>query len=482
MSTAQHIRVLSVTSECVPLVKTGGLADVAGALPSALTPFGIEMRTLVPGYPQVIKQLEAAHLVAQFHDLFGGSARVLEANVAGLDLLVLDAPHLYDRNAGIYLNEDGLDWADNPQRFAALSRIASEIANGALSDWRPDVLHCHDWQAGLAPYYLSKSEAADQVRSVITIHNVAFQGLTSVELITDLEIDPADFTSEGVEYFGKISTLKAGLVYADRLTTVSPTYAEELMTPEFGMGLDGVLRTRRNDLSGILNGIDEVNWSPEHDTNIKPYKTPRGKIANKKHLQEEFGLLPSDGPLCVVVSRLTDQKGLDLLLEALPTLLERGGQLALLGSGDQTLEHAFVAAAEQPNVAVKIGYDEALSHRMIAGGDVIIVPSRFEPCGLTQLYGLRYGALPLVALTGGLADTIIPATPATLAKQVATGVQFHPVTTNALANALAKLCDLYAEEKLWSKLQRNAMAHPVGWDQSAQRYAQLYTDLTTDLK
>ncbi len=478
--TSQVTRVLSVASECAPLVKTGGLADVAGALPAALAPLGVEMRTLLPGYPQVIKELKAAQLVAQFHDLFGGSARVLAATAAGLDLLVLDAPHLYDRGAGIYLNEDGLDWSDNAQRFAALSRIASEIANGALTDWQPDVLHCHDWQAGLAPYYLAKSDAANRVRSVITVHNMAFQGLTSVEALEQLEIDETDFTSDGVEYFGKISALKAGLVYADNLTTVSPTYAEELMTPDFGMGLDGVMRARRADLSGILNGIDETIWSPVTDPEIRPYKTPRGKASNKQLLRDEFGLPTSDGPLCVVVSRLTDQKGLDLLLEALPALLERGGQLALLGSGDPALEKAYLAAAEQPNVAVRIGYDEALSHRMMAGGDAILVPSRFEPCGLTQLYGLRYGTLPVVALTGGLADTVIPASPATLARQVATGIQFHPVTAEALTNALGKLCDLYADAKLWAKLQRNAMAHPVGWEHSAQRYATLYSNLTTD--
>ena len=471
-------KVLSVTSECVPLVKTGGLADVAGALPGALAPLGVEMRTLIPGYPKILEALGGADVVAQFADLFGGHARLLADRVAGLDLLVLDAPHLYDRGAGIYLSSDGKDWPDNPERFAALSWAASEIANGALANWQPDIVHAHDWQGGLAPYYIARSGASARVKTVITIHNIAFQGLAPGHLLGTLRIDPADFTSECVEYYGQISALKAGLVFADKLTTVSPTYAVELMTPEFGMGLDGVMRARRADLSGILNGIDDGVWSPQTDPNIRAYKAPRGKASNKVALREEFGLPEADGPLCVVISRLTDQKGLDLLLDALPTLVARGGQLALLGSGDSGLEAGFQEAADNSeHVSVKIGYDEPLSHRLMAGGDAILVPSRFEPCGLTQLYGLRYGTIPLVALTGGLADTVIPATTATMVKQVATGVQFHPVTADALTHAISRLCDLYADPKVWSKMQRNAMAHPVGWATSAQDYAALYAGM-----
>lgn len=469
------IQVLSVTSECAPLVKTGGLADVAGALPGALAAHDVRMRTLLPGYPQVMATIDKARKVLDIQDCFGGPARLLAATAAGLDLLVLDAPHLYERNAGIYLSDRGVDWPDNAERFAALCEVAAAIANGALKEWKPDLVHCHDWQAGLAPYYIAKSPSP--VPTILTIHNIAFQGLAPHSKLNTLGVSEADFTSEGVEYYGNISALKAGLVFADHLTTVSPTYAEELMTPEFGMGLDGVIRARRDSLSGILNGIDENVWSPENDPHIQTYKTLRGKAANTKALRAEFDLPDSDGPLCVVVSRLTGQKGLDLLLDALPALLARGGQLALLGTGDEHLEHAWRAAAHDPNVGVRIGYDEALSHRMIAGGDAIVVPSRFEPCGLTQLYGLRYGTLPLVALTGGLADTVIPATPATLAKQVATGIQFFPVTTEALINAFTRLCDLYAQPRLWSKLQRNAMAQPVGWQHSAATYAALYKGL-----
>ncbi len=468
-------RVLSVTSECAPMVKTGGLADVAGALPAALMPQGVEMRTLLPGYPAVLDALDAARTEAGT-DLMGGPARLLSGQAFGLDLLVLDAPHLFERPGNPYLGPDGRDWPDNPERFAALCRAAADIAAGQMEDWRPDLVHCHDWQAGLAPYYLKRD--GTPVPSVLTIHNIAFQGLTDMNRAAQLGIAPHDLTPEGVEYFGRISALKAGLVFADRLTTVSPTYAEELMTPEFGMGLDGVLRARKACLSGILNGIDLETWSPGTDPHIRAYKAPRGKAANRAALREEMGLPGAEGPLCVVVSRLTEQKGLDLLLEALPALLDRDGQLALLGSGDPGLEAAFRNYGHR-NVAVRIGYDEALSHRMMAGGDAIVVPSRFEPCGLTQLYGLRYGTVPLVALTGGLADTVIPATPATMARQVATGLQFHPVTAGALSNALTRLCDLFQSPAMWSKMQRNAMAQPVDWGPSAAAYAALYATLAT---
>lgn len=469
------MRVLSVTSEAVPLVKTGGLADVAGALPGALAPLGVDMRVLIPGYRAVMKALDGAQMVATFKSLFGGPASVQSAKIAEMDLLVLDAPHLYDRCAGIYLDDHGRDWSDNAERFAALSRAAAEIAGGAITSWVPDVVHCHDWQAGMAPYYIKQSKL--DTKTVLTVHNIAFQGITPASKLKDLGVAQKDFTADGLEYYGNLSTLKAGLMFADKVTTVSPTYARELTTPEFGMGLNGVIKARGGDVSGILNGIDTTVWSPAADPLIKPYKTASGKRQNKTALRKEFGLPKTDGPLCVVISRLTEQKGLDLLLQALPALTDRGGQLALLGSGDPALEYAFLEASDHPNVAVRIGYDEPLSHQMMAGGDAILVPSRFEPCGLTQLYGLAYGALPVVALTGGLADTVIPATPATMAKQVATGLQFYPISADALAHALIQLCDLFARPKVWTKMQKNAMSQPVDWGPSAARYAALYGEL-----
>jgi len=472
--------VLSVSSEVAPLVKTGGLADVAGALPGAMAAEGWGLRTLLPGYPAVLEAIGDAKPVWAEDDLFGGPARMLAGTVAGLDLLVLEAAHLYGREGSIYLGPDGKDWPDNPERYAALCWAAADIAIGGADGWMPELLHLHDWQAALAPTYL---RARGRHRpNLLTIHNMAFHGLAPGDRVSSLRLPPARFAPDGFEFYGQVSTLKAGLMDADAISTVSPAYARELLTPEFGMGMDGILRNRAADLYGIVNGIDTAIWDPAQDGLIThPYAAARGKAKNRAVLIEEFGIEApvEDGPLCIVVSRLTEQKGLDLLAAAVPTLTGAGGMLALLGSGSAELEAAFRdLAAENPAVGVRIGYDEALSHRMYAGGDAVLVPSRFEPCGLTQLYGLRYGALPLVARTGGLADTEIDANPAALRAGVATGVQFSPVTQVELTAALLRLCALYREQKLWAKMQRNAMKQPVDWADSAAEYAGLYEQLT----
>ena len=474
---SRAMRVLSVASEVAPLVKTGGLADVAGALPAALAPHGVALRTLMPGYRSVVQAVEDVTVLADLPDLFGGAGKILGVTAGGLDLLILDAPHLFARDGSPYLGPDGRDWPDNPERFAALSWAAMAIARDGLDDgWRPDIVHCHDWQAALAPYYLRTD--APGVPSLLTIHNIAFQGIAPPDMCARLHIAQTDFHPGLAEYYGQISALKAGLVSADMLSTVSPTYARELMTPDFGMGLDGVLRARRGDLVGILNGIDTDAWSPATDPAITAYDTPPGKAPNRAALLAEFGLPQTDGPLCVVISRLTEQKGLDLLLDALPALTDRGGSLALLGSGDADLEKRGRDTADAyPNVAVRIGYDEALSHRMMAGGDAILIPSRFEPCGLTQLYGLRYGTVPVVALTGGLADTVIDASDAGLKAGVATGLTVHPLSVDSLRDSLGRLCDLYADPPVWRKIQDNGMHHPVGWNTSGAEYAALYRRL-----
>ena len=470
-------QVLFVASECAPLIKTGGLADVVGALPKALNAYGARARVLLPGYREVLAKLGKTKTVEKYPDLFGGSAHLRAAKISGLELLVIDAQHLFDRDGGIYIDAMGRDWSDNPERFAALSMTAAKIAANGAGDWCPEVVHGHDWQAGLTPEYMTALGV--EAPFVFTVHNIAFHGNAPSDRLKALKLDPTRFHADQFEFWGQISALKAALMGASKITTVSKTYAEELLTPEFGIGMDGVLNHRKQDLTGILNGIDENIWNPATDLRIKPYKSPAGKVVNKKILQKEFGLPPADGPLCVLVSRLSEQKGIDLLLGALPELLHRGGQLALLGSGDPKLEVALSeAAASYSNVAVKIGFDEELSHRMMAGGDAILVPSRFEPCGLTQLYGLRYGTLPLVALTGGLADTVINASPAALAKGVATGVQFFPVTTQSLSNAFVRLCDLFAQPKIWKIMQRNAMKQPVGWETSASDYHEIYKSLT----
>lgn len=479
---ARGKRVLSVASEAVPLIKTGGLADVAGALPEALAKEGWEMRVMLPAYPGLPAKLGPVEEVWSAQDLFGGPGRVLKGKVGNVTFLLLAAPHLYDRRGGPY-SEAGHDYPDNPERFAALSWVAAEIARHGGSDgWRPEILHAHDWQAGLAPAYLRYGPQSG-VRSVLTIHNIAFQGIAPAHKLGALRLPGWSYSAEQVEYYGNISTLKAGLITADAITTVSPTYAEELMRPEFGMGLEGVIAARSRDLHGILNGVDEAVWSPENDAAIAAYSAAdlKPKAENRATLAAEFGLTPGDGPLAIVVSRLTDQKGIDLLAAALPEFIEAGGSLAVLGSGDPVLEAAMRRAADRfpGRVGVRIGYDEALSHRMFAGGDAVLVPSRFEPCGLTQMYGLRYGTLPVVAATGGLNDTVIGATPASLSGKAATGISFHPVDATAFTGALRRLAELYATRPIWAAMMKRAMKADVGWGDPAARYAALYRSLMT---
>jgi starch synthase len=476
------MNVLFVASECAPFIKTGGLADVIGAVPKALSAAGVSVRTLIPAYPSMAQMVSDGTQVLQFDDLFGGAARVVAVTSDGLDMLLLDAPHLFDRPGSIYLGPDGQDWPDNDLRFAGLSYVGAEIAMGALDGWSPDVVNAHDWQAGLLPAYLAQSNQPTPP-VVMTIHNIAFQGLFDATRLADLRLTSELFTQNGVEYFGKIGFLKAGLALSAKITTVSPTYAVELLTPEFGMGLDGLLRARQADLIGILNGIDLDVWNPESDPALtKTYgtRTLKSKSANRAAIEDRFGLSAGDGPIFCVISRLTSQKGLDLLIECLPDMVDQGGRLALLGSGDPELEQAFIDASVQfpGSVGVVIGYDEALSHLLQGGSDAILIPSRFEPCGLTQLYGLRYGTLPIVARTGGLADTIIDANDAAMVAGCATGFQFAPINATMLGQSIARACALYQSPKDWAAMMRRAMRHPVGWDASAATYLEVYQSVT----
>ena len=470
-------RVLSVASECVPLVKTGGLADVVGALPGALAGVGWDMRVLLPAYRALRPQAKDWPVVWEEADLWGGPGRVLAGEVAGVPLLLLDAPHLYDREGGPYSGPTG-EFPDNAIRFAALSWVGARIAREGLPGWKPDILHAHDWQAGFAPAYLAY-HGSGGVKSIITVHNIAFQGWAPAHMLGVLRLPGHAFHPEALEYYGGISSLKAALVTADWITTVSPNYAAELMRPEFGMGLQGVIAARGPVVSGILNGVDTGVWDPSQEATAFDRKAIAGKAAARVRLSEEFGL-EVPGPLAIVVSRLTDQKGIDLLPAVIPEFILGGGGLIVLGSGDPGLEASMrnLAARFPGRVAVRIGYDEGLSHRLFAGADAVLVPSRFEPCGLTQMYGLRYGALPVVSLVGGLADTVIGANPATLAAGAATGVIFHPVDALAFGKALTQILELYGQPKLWAKLRSNAMGHPVGWEASAKAYADLYERLT----
>lgn len=469
-------RVLSVASEYVPLIKTGGLADVAGALPGALGAIGWQVRTLVPAYPGLLDRLENPREIWTQGELFGGAARALHGQVDGNEVVLLDAPHLFDRHGGPY-GVGGYDYPDNPERFAALSWVAADLADAP--EWQADILHAHDWQAGFAPYYAKVRQSP--ARTVLTIHNIAFQGIAPASRIGALRLKYEDFHSGSLEYWGNISALKAGLITTDAITTVSPSYADELMRPEFGMGLQGVMTERATALHGILNGVDMDVWNPETDPAIQPYSVTKmaGKAENRANLLAEFGMGEVPGPLVILVSRLTHQKGIDLLATALPQFIVMGGGLAILGAGDPALEHEMRALAQRfpGRVGLRIGYDEALSHRMFGGGDAVLVPSRFEPCGLTQMYGLRYGTLPVVALTGGLGDTVIGASPATLSGGSATGVTFYPIDAIGLSQALKRLADLYADKPVWTTMQKRAMKTDLGWDRAAKQYAALYRSL-----
>ncbi len=475
------LRVLSVASEIFPLVKTGGLADVAGALPKALAREDVAVTTLVPGYPAVVKRLESRAEVAAFDDLFGGPATIVAGRAAGLDLFVVDAPHLYARAGNPYLGPDGVDWPDNAQRFAALGFAAAGIATGALATYRPDVVHVHDWQGGLALAYLAPRER--RPATVTTVHNLAYQGTFAASMLAELRLPASLFTPDGIEYYGRIGFLKAGLRYADRITTVSPTYAREILTRDDGMGLDGLLRSRADVLSGILNGIDTEVWDPTRDPLIAAtYAEPTGPArgANTAALRETFALAHDPRALLVgVVSRLTSQKGLDLLFEAIPSLVAAGVQIALLGSGDADLEASFARAERSypGRVGCRFGYDEPTAHLIEAGCDAILVPSRFEPCGLTQLYALRYGAVPIVARVGGLADTVIDANEMAIDAGVATGVVFGPPTRDALEAAVLRATQLFADRGTWARMRANGMRADVSWKRPAARYAALYREI-----
>lgn len=474
------MKVLSVSSELYPLIKTGGLADVAGALPLAIAAHGVETRSLLPGYPAVMKAIRDPRRVARFDNLLGEQAQLLEVRHEGLDLLVLDAPAYYDKPAGPYLDAAGLDYTDNWRRFAALSRAAANIAAGAVEGWQPDLVHAHDWQAAMTPVYM-RYDQTPELPSVLTIHNIAFQGQFSPQIFAVLGLPPHAFW-ETAEYYGDVNFLKAGLLTATAITTVSPSYADEILTPEFGMGMQGVIANRLSALHGIVNGIDCNVWNPGTDPMLAANysaATLKRRAINRRAITEHFHLDEDAGPIFCVVSRLTWQKGMDLLARAVDEIVERGGKLAILGSGDAELELALLqAAARHPGrVGMVLGYNEPLSHLMQGGADAILIPSRFEPCGLTQLYGLRYGCVPVVARNGGLNDTVIDANLAAIAGNVATGVQFSAVTLDGFLQALRRTFRLFETPKLWTQIQKQGMKSDVSWEKSGERYAALYSSI-----
>jgi starch synthase len=476
------MRVLFATSEAAPLVKTGGLADVSGSLPAALRKLGTDVRVLLPAYRAVRDALPGARMRASLPVHAGlPAAQLLEANVgSGVPTYLLDCPPLYDRSGGPYLDATGAEWFDNALRFGLLSRTAALLGCAASPlRWRPHVIHCNDWQTGLAPAYLHSAHDA-YAASLLTIHNLAFQGIYHASLLPILGLPPETFSIDGLEFFGSISFLKAGISYADALSTVSPTYAHEIQSEPLGFGLQGLLAQRAAALSGILNGIDTDTWDPERDPHIAARygcDTLDRKRANKRALQERMGLeVAADMPLVGIVSRFTEQKGIDLVIEAVPWILRLPAQVIMVGSGDAASEEAVrsLAARFPGRVAAFVGFEEALAHRVEAGADIFLMPSRFEPCGMNQMYSQRYGTPPVVRVTGGLADSVVDCTPQNLAAGTASGFAFAPATGLALLDAVERAVEAYRDPPTWRALQRNGMARDFSWQASAARYAEIY--------
>lgn len=480
------MKVLQVSAEIFPLLKTGGLADVAGALPQALRAAGCDVRVLLPGFAPMLADLQDAQAVVQLVTPWGEPVVLRQGRLASLNLpaYVIDAPRLYRRDGTPYEDAQRQPFSDNDRRFALLGWVASRLTAGLDAHWQPQVVHSHDWHAALAGAYMAfLPPQRDRVASVYTVHNLAYQGLFAPRHFFELGLPAAAFSVDGLEFHGQLSFMKAGLYYADHITTVSPTYAREIQTPEQGCGLDGLLRTRSHDLSGILNGVDEAVWNPAQDASIAERfdaAKPAGKAVCKAALQQQLGLtVQTRAPMFGVVSRLTEQKGLHLVLGVIDDLLARGGQLLVLGTGDAALEAAFTqrARAHPQAISVRIGYDEPFAHQIFAASDVTLVPSRFEPCGLTQMYGLKYGSLPLVHRVGGLADTVVDCALENLADGSANGFVFDRFDVSAMARAVARAFALYADARQWRKVRTRAMRQHLGWDRAAQAYLALYQRL-----
>ena len=483
---SRPIRVLFATPEAHPLIKAGGLGDVSGALPRALAAAGLDVRVLLPGYRSVLDAFATKGVAEDIHLLPALPPASLVETSVGADpvpIYLLDAPQLFDRAGGPYQDAQGQDWPDNAQRFGALSRMTSLLGGRASPiAWRPDIIHCNDWPTGLAPAYVALNREATP-RTVISVHNITFPGAFPASSVPALGLPWSCFDINGVEFHGELSFLKAGLYYADHITTVSPGYAREIQTEAYGGGFHGLLAQRQTQLTGIMNGIDTTEWNPQRDAHISaPYHADalESKDANKRALQERMDLAPEAGvPVVGMVTRLTHQKGIDLLPPAIARFAGEPVQFVILGSGDIVLkENLEQLASELPDqVRVTIGYDEALAHQVIAGADMFLMPSRFEPCGLTQLYSMRYGTPPVVRRTGGLGDSVTDATTGTLSDGTATGFCFEEADDGQLAGALRRALEAYRDPECWRRIQRNAMRNDYGWSRSAVQYKSLYEKL-----
>lgn len=475
-------KILFVTSEAHPLIKTGGLADVCGSLPKALTELSQDIRLILPNY-QALKASENVRFLTSIR-IDNRNINILETLMPDSQVIVwlVDYPAYYNYPGNPYVDEQGEPWSNNAERFGLFCRIVTEVAMNRINqDWQPDVVHCNDWQSGLVPAFLSLEEGRPS--TVFTIHNMAYQGLFPLTSASVLNLPGQLWHPAGLEFHGMLSFIKGGLVYADYITTVSPTYALEIQTAEFGYGLEGLLEHRKEFLGGIINGIDLDQWDPEKDPNIfqcYSAKTLGKKLLNKTALQAKLGLpIEEHIPLFGLIGRLVEQKGIDLLLDCFSEMITMKLQFVLLGSGDKVFEKQLQEFAElyPDKIAIKIGYDEALAHLIEAGADAFLMPSRFEPCGLNQMYSQRYGTVPIVRKTGGLADTVIDALPETLGNQTATGIVFNEASPSALLEAIKRTLILYSMPDSWKKIQVNAMGKDFSWQRSAKQYLELYQKL-----
>ena len=476
------MNILYASSEAHPLIKTGGLADVAGSLPRAIRNLRHDIRVIIPAYQSALVQAKKFTLVADL-ELEGvkQTVRILAGRLPGSNVTayLVDSPEHFDRPGNPYTMKQGSVWPDNAERFTTFCRAIEALAlDTAGLDWQPDIVHCNDWQTALVPPLLERHDA--RPATIFTIHNLAYQGLFDWEEFEKLGL-PADFwSSEAMEFHNQFSFIKGGLVFADWITTVSPSYAQEIQTSEYGYGLEGLISHRADNLTGIINGVDYHVWNPGRDPHIPVHYNARSlthKLENKRALQEYFGLPVNDTtPVLAIISRLVEQKGIDLVLEIVPELVNQEAQLIVLGSGEKILEAGLRKAATlQPkHVATHIGYDEALSHHIEAGADIFLMPSRFEPCGLNQIYSQRYGTVPIVRHTGGLADTVVDTTAETLEAKTATGFSFDKATAVALSGAVTRALGYYRQPEIWKQLVHTGMKQDFSWTHSAQLYLELY--------
>jgi len=472
--------VLFVTSEVYPLIKTGGLADVSAALPNALRNMGIDIRLLLPGYPVVLEQLSLIEVhenirVFPLQEPVRLLAGIMPDGIT--PVYVVECPALYEREGGPYQDTNGKSWYDNSLRFGILSKIAAKFGQHHFL-FKPQLIHCNDWQTGLVPAFLN-FDSKRQVKTLMTIHNMAYQGVFGPEIIALFGLPPESFNISGLEYYGQVSFLKSGLYYSDWISTVSPTYAKEIQTPEYGCGLEGLLSQRQNKLSGILNGIDTIAWNPESDPNIKNHYSIK-KVVNKKRntlaLRTQLNLAPTTAPLLGIITRLAEQKGIDLLIPIIPQIIKSGAQIVILGSGDKGLESSLenLAKTYPKQMSVNIGYDEKLAHQIEAAANMFLMPSKFEPCGLNQIYSMRYGTIPIVRRTGGLADTVIDATLENIKNKTATGFVFDKASSDELLLCIQRALKLFHDDKKWTGLQINAMSRDFSWNKRAEEYSSLY--------